>query len=163
MDGGSGKNMNGSGDEARESCKSGYRGTDMATGDRGAVGKTVGGETPCSGPAKISDRADRGTSGMSWIADSGRTGEAMEDLGEVKGTSAFRTKPSEARGEGGAVPQNWLGGPELESWEGVVARVGSADVKREGDVKLPELLLRDIPLNSAREVLAPLILNLFLP
>jgi len=55
MDGGSGKNMNGSGDEARESCKSWYRGTDMATGDGGAVGKKVDGETPRSGPAKFSD------------------------------------------------------------------------------------------------------------
>ena len=98
--------MNGSGDEARESCKSGYRGTDMATGDGGAVGKKVDGETPRSGPAKFSDRVDRDTSGMSWMLDSGRTGEAMEDIGEGRGTSAFRTKPSEARGEGGAVPQN---------------------------------------------------------
>jgi hypothetical protein len=106
MDGGSGKNMNGSGDEARESCKSWYRGTDMATGDGGAVGKKVDGETPRSGPARISDWVDRGTSGMSWIADSGRTGEAMEDLGEGKGTPASKIKPSEARGEEGAVPQN---------------------------------------------------------
>jgi len=43
---------------------------------------------------------------MSWILDSGRTGEAMEDIGEGRVTSAFRTKQSEARGEGGAVPQN---------------------------------------------------------
>ena len=55
MDGGSGKNMNGSGDEARESCKSWYWGTDMATGDGGAVGKKVDGETSRSGPAEISD------------------------------------------------------------------------------------------------------------
>ena len=164
MDGGSGgKNMNGSGDEARESCKSWYRGTDMATGEGGAVGKKVEGEATRSGPAKISDGADNGTSGISGIPGSRRLGEAMEDLGEGKDTSVFRTKLSEARGEGGAVPQNWLGGPELEGWEGVVARVGSAEVKREGDVKLPELLLREIPLDSPREVLGPLILSLFLP
>jgi hypothetical protein len=93
---------------------------------------------------------------------SGRPGEATEDLGEGKGTSRFRTK-SEARGEGGAVPQSRLGVPEPQGWEGVVARVGSAEVKREGDVKLPELLLREIPLDSPREVLGPLILSLFLP
>jgi hypothetical protein len=47
--------MNGSGDEASESCKSWYRGTDMATGDGGAVGKKVGGDILRSGPAKFSD------------------------------------------------------------------------------------------------------------
>ena len=36
-------------------------------------------------------------------------------------------------------------------------------MKREGEVKLPELLLREIPLDSPREALAPLILSLFLP
>jgi hypothetical protein len=52
MGGGSGKNMNGSGDEARESCRSWYWGTDIATGDGGAVGKKVKGETPRSESAK---------------------------------------------------------------------------------------------------------------
>ena len=55
MDGGSGKNMNGSGDEARGSGKSWYRGTDIAMGDGGAVGKKVEGETPRSEPAKTND------------------------------------------------------------------------------------------------------------
>ncbi len=52
---------------------------------------------------------------------------------------------SDTRGEGGAVPPNRDGGPELAGWEGVVVRVGSADVKIEGEFKLPELLLREIP------------------
>lgn len=52
MGGGSGKNMNGSGAEARGSCISWYCGTDMATGDGGAVGKKVGGEIPRSASTK---------------------------------------------------------------------------------------------------------------
>lgn len=44
---------------------------------------------------------------MSRMADSLRSGEATEDLGEGKGTSEFRkAKLSGMRGEGGAVPQN---------------------------------------------------------
>jgi hypothetical protein len=101
---------------------------------------------------------------MSRIAGSVWPGEATEDLGEGKGISKFeRTKLSVIRGEGGAVPQNWLGGPELASWEGVVALVGSAEVKRVGEVKLPELLLREIPLDSPRDEPTRLILSLFLP
>jgi hypothetical protein len=50
--GGSGKNMKGSVDEARESCRSWYWGTDIATGDGGAVGRKVEGETPRSAFAK---------------------------------------------------------------------------------------------------------------
>ena len=49
--GGSGKNINGSGADARVSCRSWYCGTEMATGDGGAVGKTVEGETPRSATA----------------------------------------------------------------------------------------------------------------
>jgi hypothetical protein len=49
---GSGKNMKGSVDEARESCRSWYWGTDIATGDGGAVGRKVEGETPRAAFAK---------------------------------------------------------------------------------------------------------------
>lgn len=81
----------------------------MATGDGGAVGKKVEGEIPLSESAKdaesASGLADRGTSGMSRILDSER-GEATEDFGEGKDTSAFgTTKLSEVRGDGGAVTQ----------------------------------------------------------
>lgn len=43
---------------------------------------------------------------MSRMAGSVWPGEATEDLGEGKGISKLRTKLSEMRGEGGAVPQN---------------------------------------------------------
>jgi len=74
MGGGSGKNMKGSGAEARGSCKSGYWGTDIATGDGGAVGRKAEGETSRSesdtDAISISGRADSGTSGISSKADS---------------------------------------------------------------------------------------------
>lgn len=109
--GGSGKNINGSGADAKGSCKSWYCGTDMATGDGGAVGKKVEGETPRSANAKgtVLRRGciGRGTSEASRIVGSGPPGEVTEDLGDGRVTSGLSTiNLSDTRGEGGAVPPN---------------------------------------------------------
>lgn len=88
MGGGSGKNMKGSGADAKGSCKSWYCDTDMATGEGGAVGRKVEGETPRSANTVLSKGCtDRGTSEV--IAGSGPSGEATEDLGDGRGTSGL--------------------------------------------------------------------------
>ena len=85
--------MNGSGADAKGSCKSWYCGTDMVTGEGGAVGKKVEGETSRSANDKgtILSRGctGRGTSEVSRIASSGPPGEATEDLGDGRGTSGL--------------------------------------------------------------------------
>jgi len=91
--GGSGKNMNGSGADAKGSCKSWYCDTDMATGEGGAVGKKVEGETSRSANAKgtVLSRGctGRGTSEVSRIVGSEPLGEATEDLGDGRSTSGL--------------------------------------------------------------------------
>lgn len=90
--GGSGKNINGSGADAKGSCKSWYCGRDMATGEGGAVGKKVEGETPRSanaGGTVLRGCIGRGTSEVSRVVGSGPPGEATEDLGDGRGPSGL--------------------------------------------------------------------------
>jgi hypothetical protein len=89
MGGGSGKNIKGSGVDAKESCKSWYCGTDMATGEGGAVGRKLEGEIPRSANAKGTISSRGCTEEMSRIAGSGPPGEATEDLGDGRGTSGL--------------------------------------------------------------------------
>lgn len=93
MGGGSGKNINGSGVDAKGSCRSWNCGTDMAIGEGGAVGKKVEGETPRSASARgtVLRRGciGRGTSEASRIVGSEPPGEATEHLGDGKGTSGL--------------------------------------------------------------------------
>ena len=93
MGGGSGKNMKGSGADAKGSCKSWYCGTDMATGEGGAVGRKVEGEISRSANAKgiklSRGRTGRGASEVSKVAGSGPPGEATEDLGDGRATSGL--------------------------------------------------------------------------